>query len=202
VVLRQILRSPAGLIVVVNKVDLLWDGALSEARRRELPSEEEIIQRWQERFPAASVLPLSARLGNGTESLLQRVHALLPVHPPFFPKDQLTDKPERFFASELLREAIFGAYRHEVPYSCEVVTTAFKESDTIIRISCLIYVAQESQKGILIGKKGAALKAVGTRARKSMEEFFAKQVYLETRIKVRKSWREDEASLREFGYLS
>mmetsp|Transcript_47236 Transcript_47236/g.100822 ORF Transcript_47236/g.100822 Transcript_47236/m.100822 type:complete len:352 (-) Transcript_47236:242-1297(-) len=201
-ILRQILRSPAPLIVVVNKVDLLHpDSPLSDARRTQLVGEEHILDRWRERFPGASVLPLSAKLGQGTQALLDRILAVLPEHEPFFPKDQLTDRPERFFASEMVREAIMTGYRHEVPYSCEVRITSFKELDEIIRITCEIYVAHESQKGIIIGNKGAALKAVGTRARKALEEFFVKKVYLETRVKVRKGWREDESALKDFGYL-
>jgi len=133
---------------------------------------------------------------------MERLMVLLPEHPPFFPKDQLTDKPERFFAAEMLRESIFELYSQEVPYSCEVAVTAFKEAESIIRIQAEIYVAAESQKGILIGNKGSAIKRVGVRTRKRMEDFFQKKVHLETRVKVRKAWREDETALREFGYLS
>lgn len=201
-ILRQIMRSPAALLVVVNKVDLLGpDSPLSEARRREVGTEEEVLARWRAKFPGASVLPVSALNSQGTSELLERLVALLPEHEPFFPKDQLTDRPERFFAAEMVREAIFNGYRHEIPYSCEVSVVSFKESDEIIRISCEIFVGHDSQKGIMIGHKGAALKAVGTRARKQLEIFFAKQVHLETRVKVRKHWREDSTALREFGYL-
>jgi len=148
----------------------------------------------------ASVLPVSAETGEGTEALLARVRACLPLHEPFFPKDQLTDRPERFFAAEMLREAIFTGYRQEVPYSCEVAITAFKELDEIIRVKATIFVSHETQQGIVIGRKGAALKAVGSKARKEMEAFFCKQVYLQTSVKVRKDWRQDPAALRDFGY--
>mmetsp|Transcript_3723 Transcript_3723/g.8422 ORF Transcript_3723/g.8422 Transcript_3723/m.8422 type:complete len:181 (-) Transcript_3723:128-670(-) len=177
------------------------ESPLSDARRASLGGEQAILDRWHARFPGASVLPVSAKHAYGTAALLERILAVLPEHAPFFPKDQLTDRPERFFASEMVREAIMTGYRHEVPYSCEVCITSFKEFDGIIRIRCEIFVAHESQKGIIIGNKGAALKAVGSRARKTLEDFFVKKVYLETRVKVRKGWREDEGALRDFGYL-
>ena len=129
------------------------------------------------------------------------VRALLPEHPPFYDKEQLTDKPERFFAGEFLREAIFEQYEQEVPYSCECRVDSFKETDDIIRIRAMIYVSHESQKGIVIGKKGAALKKVGIRARTRLEDFFQKQVYLETRVKVRPNWRSDLKALEDFGYV-
>ena len=246
-ILRQIDRSPAPLIVAVNKVDLLRAGSpLSGARLAELGGEAAVLGRWRARFPGASVLAVAAARGEGMDALRQRILAVrplraqdarsaarlahlrrplrsvgalkrlplasqsarascapqvLPEHEPFFPKDQLTDRPERFFAGEMVREAIMTGYRDEVPYSTEVRVVGFKELDEIIRIKAEIYVAHESQKGIIIGAKGAALKAVGSRARKALEEFFAKQVYLETRVKVRKAWREDAGALRDFGYF-
>lgn len=203
-VLRALRASPAALIVLVNKIDLLREGptALSAEKRAKLGTEEDVLARWRAEFPGASVLPISARQNVGTEELFERVSALLPLHPPFFPKDQMTDKPERFFASEMLRGAIFELYSQEVPYSCEVLIGSFKEKQDIIRITAEICVGSESQKGIVIGAKGAAIKRVGIRARKRMEEFFLKKVHLETRVKVRKGWREDESALREFGYLT
>ena len=126
--------------------------------------------------------------------------ALLPEHPPYYDKEHLTDRPERFFASEMLREAIFEHYQDEIPYSCECKIESFKEGDALIKIAATIYVSQESQKGIVIGHKGNNLKKVGTRARKRLEEFFQKQVYIETRVKVKPNWRQDEDALDAFGY--
>ena len=160
-----------------------------------------MVAAWRTRFPGASVVPVAACYNEGTEALLERVLAFLPEHPPYFPKDQMSDRPERFFAAEMVREAIFSAYLQEVPYSCEVAVTAFKELDDIIRMKATIFVSTDSQKGIVIGKGGAALKVVGSRARKRMEGFFGKKVYLETSVKVRKDWREHESALRDFGYL-
>ena len=201
--LRALRASPSALLVLVNKIDLLREGSsLSAEKRAALGTEEEVLNRWRAEFPGASVLPVSARQKAGTDGVFERVRALLPLHPPFFPKDQLTDKPERFFASEMLRESIFELYSQEVPYSCEVAVCAFKEKPNIIRIEAEIYVASESQKGIVIGAKGAAIKRVGVRARKRLETFFQKPVFLETRVKVRKGWREDESALKEFGYLT
>lgn len=200
-ILRQVEAQACPLIVLLNKVDLLRGGSpLPQETLRRLGTEEELLDSWQQRFPQASVLPVSAETGEGTEALLARVRACLPLHEPFFPKDQLTDRPERFFAAEMLREAIFTGYRQEVPYSCEVAITAFKELDEIIRVKATIFVSHETQQGIVIGRKGAALKAVGSKARKEMEAFFCKQVYLQTSVKVRKDWRQDPAALRDFGY--
>ncbi|EOD40529.1 hypothetical protein EMIHUDRAFT_422943 [Emiliania huxleyi CCMP1516] len=197
----QVEAQACPLIVLLNKVDLLRDGSpLPQETLRRLGTEQELLDSWQQRFPQASVLPVSAETGEGTEALLARVRACLPLHEPFFPKDQLTDRPERFFAAEMLREAIFTGYRQEVPYSCEVAITAFKELDEIIRVKATIFVSHETQQGIVIGRKGAALKAVGSKARKEMEAFFCKQVYLQTSVKVRKDWRQDPAALRDFGY--
>jgi len=212
--LRQLRSSTAAMLVLLNKVDLFpaepapEEGGAGEEEsasprrvtRNALGSQEELVARWEAEFDA-TVLPISARYGEGLDAVLARIKALLPVHPPFYPKDQLSDKPERFFAAEMMREAIFGHYQQEIPYSCEVAVTAFKEGDKLIRITAEIYVAENSQKGIVIGKGGKALKAVGTKARARMESFFGKQVFLETRVKVSKSWRNDESALTSFGYL-
>ena len=201
-ILRQLRSSPAALLVLLNKVDLITDDAPNvEQRRAELGTTEQLQQRWATEFPDATVLPMSAKKGIGVDDVLRYVLALMPEHPPYFPKDELSDKPERFFASEFLREAIFEQYRDEVPYSCEVVVDAFKETDEMIRIRADIFVSHESQKGIVIGAGGAALKKLGIAARKRLEDFFCKQVYLETRVKVMKNWREDEGALAKFGYL-
>jgi GTP-binding protein Era len=201
-ILRQVESQACPLIVLLNKVDLLREGTpLPPATLARLGTEDELLDRWRRRFPEASVLPISAELGLGTDGLLARIRAWLPLHAPFFPKDQLTDRPERFFAAEMVREAIFDGYRQEVPYSCEVAIDSFKELDEILRIKATIYVSHDTQKGIVIGQKGAALKAVATRARKKLEDFFVKQVYLQTEVKVRKNWRHDVAALRDFGYM-
>ena len=143
-VLRQLRGSSSSLLVLVNKVDLLSDGSpLSEQRRAELGTVEELLQRWRSEFPDATVLPLSARKGEGIDDILSYILALMPKHPPYFPKDELSDKPERFFAAEFLREAIFEHYREEIPYSCEVEVSSFKESDKIIRIGATIYVSHD-----------------------------------------------------------
>ena len=142
--LRQLRASPAPLLVLINKVDLLeGDSPNAVNRVTDLGTAEQIMARWQEEFPESTVLPLAARRGDGVDTLLEQVLAFLPEHPPFFPKDQLTDRPERFFASEMLREAIFEHYSQEVPYACEVRIDAFKESDDIIRIRAYIYVSHE-----------------------------------------------------------
>jgi len=201
-VLRQLCSSPAALLVLLNKVDLLAEDAPnSERRRAELGTVEQLQQRWATEFPDATVLPIAARDSHGVDEVLRYVLALMPEHPPYFPKDELSDKPERFFAAEFLREAIFEQYREEVPYSCEVVVESFKETDQIIRMRANIYVSHDSQKGIVIGHRGAALKKVGTASRRRLEDFFQKQVFLETRVKVKKNWREDEGALAGFGYL-
>lgn len=201
-ILRQVESQACPLIVLINKIDLVReDSPLPPATLSRLGTEEQLLDRWCKRFPEASVLPISAQSGEGTDGLLARIRACLPVHEPFFPKDQLTDRPERFFAAEMVREAIFDGYRQEVPYSCEVAIESFKEFDEILRIKAIIYVSHETQKGIVIGHKGNALKAVGTRARKKLEDFFVKQVYLQTEVKVKKDWRQDVSALRDFGYM-
>ena len=186
--LRQLRASPTALLVLLNKVDLLDAGDASDERRAakaaerraKLGTPEALLQRWRDQFPGATVLPIAARSGEGVDEVMRLVLALLPEHPPYYDKEQLSDRPERFFAAEFLREAIFEHYSEEIPYSCECVIEAFKEAETTIRLRADIFVSHESQKGIVIGKGGAALKKVGTRARKRMEAFFDKKIYLET----------------------
>jgi GTP-binding protein Era len=146
------------------------------------------------------ILTISALKGEGILEVLVNIVQLLPVHPPYFPKDELTDKPERFFAAEIIREKILENYKKEIPYSCEVVITEFKEEDKIIRIYAEIYVERSSQRAILLGHKGARLKKVGTEARHKMEEFFGKKVFLQQYIKVEPDWRIKKEKLRKFGY--
>jgi GTP-binding protein Era len=147
------------------------------------------------------IVAVSAKTGQGVDALLPSLLSLMPVHPPFFPKDEFTDRTERFFASEIIREKIFLTYEQEVPYSTEVSITSFKEEADIIRISATIFCERDSQKGIIIGKAGSSLKKVGTAARKDMETFFAKKVFLETHVKVADNWRKEKFKLKQFGYL-
>jgi GTP-binding protein Era len=145
---------------------------------------------------------LSALEKFNTDLVLNKITSLLPESEPYFPKDELTDKPEKFFVSEIIREKLLRFYQKEIPYCAEVLIEEFKEESTIIRIRAIIYVARETQKGIIIGHKGAALKKTGTEARKDLEDFFQKHVYLELYVKVNKDWRDNEKQLKRFGYLT
>ncbi len=186
--LRKMVDTP--IILLVNKIDRA-DQAEVEAK----------LAYWKEQLPnATEVLPISALNAFGTERVLESVLEKLPVHPEYYPKDELTDKPERFFAAEMVREKIFKLYKKEIPYSCEVTVEEFKEEETIIHIRGVIYVERSSQKGIVIGKGGEALKKVGTWAREDMEKFFAKKVFLELHVKVNENWRTDPKALSRFGY--
>jgi GTP-binding protein Era len=157
---------------------------------------------WKEQVPAAEIYPISALENFGVNVVFERILELLPEAPPFFPKDQLTDKPERFFVNEAIREKILLHYKKEIPYSVEVETEEFLEDEKIIRIRSVIMVERDSQKGIIIGHKGSALKRVGTEARKDLEKFFSKKVHLELYVKVNKNWRNSERQLKRFGYNS
>ena len=186
--LRKMTDTP--IILLVNKIDQA-DQAEVEAK----------LAYWREQLPnAAEVLPISALNAFGTDGVLALVLERLPVHPEYYPKDELTDKPERFFAAEMVREKIFKLYKKEIPYSCEVGIEEFKEEADIIRIRAIIYVERSSQKGIIIGQKGEALKKVGTWAREEMERFFLKKVFLEIHVKVNENWRADPKALARFGY--
>ncbi|MBS0000768.1 MAG: GTPase Era, partial [Cyclobacteriaceae bacterium] len=189
----RILKSTAGKkILIINKIDKI----------RNAGEKETLPETWGASFSFDAVIPVSALEGTGTDRILPAILAHLPGHPPYYPKDQLSDKPERFFASEIIREKIFLTYRKEVPYSTEVVITDFDESEEIIRIRAEIYVERNSQKGIIIGKGGLSLKKVGTEARKDLESFFGKQVFLETYVRVEKDWRNKPQKLTRFGYNS
>jgi GTP-binding protein Era len=177
------------IILIVNKIDLIDEAKLVE-----------IVENWHVILPEAEVIPISATKQFNIEPLLKRIKELLPESPPFFDKDALTDKPERFFVTEIIREKILLNYDKEIPYSVEVVVELFKEESKIIRINAVIYAERESQKGILIGHQGKSLRKVGMEARKDIEAFFGKQVYLELFIKVEKDWRNRETKLRNFGY--
>lgn len=177
------------VLIVLNKVDLVDQDKL-----------ESEVAYWKSEFPDAEIIPLSALKEFNTDYLLDRIIALLPESPAYFSKDQLTDKTERFVASEIIREKILLNYKKEVPYSVEVNIDEFKEEEDIIRIRAVILVARDSQKGIIIGHKGASLKKVGTEARLEMQKFFNKKVFLETFVKVNKDWRDDQRQLKRFGY--
>ena len=187
--LDKIRKLSQPIILVLNKVDLDKGGQT-----------EKKTQEWKSKLELAEIIPTSALEGLGVEKVFDTILDLLPAHPPYFPKDTLTDKPEKFFASEIVREKIFLHYKKEVPYSTEVEIETFQESEDIIHNRALIYVERKSQKGIIIGKKGEALKRIGTEARKDMETFFGKKVFLESYVKVAKDWRKKERSLKDFGY--
>ena len=155
---------------------------------------------WQNSLEAHKYEPISALKGDGIDDLLLAIKETLPVHPPYFPEDEMTDKTERFFAAEIVREKIFLNYKQEIPYSSEVEITEFHEDEKIIRIRAEIHVERRSQKGILIGKGGEALKKVGIEARKDLEDFFGKHVHLETFVKIAENWRRNDRKLKGFGY--
>ena len=177
------------VIIAVNKIDLTNQGDL-----------EKIVESWHLAFPQSPVIPVSALNNFNLEALLFAVLEKLPESPPYFPKDQLTDKYERFFASEIIREKILFHYKKEIPYSVEIEIESFSEEKNITRIRALIHVARDSQKGIIIGHNGNMLKRVGTEARKDMEDFFGKKIFLELYVKVTKDWRDKPAVLKRFGY--
>ena len=179
----------APVLLVINKVDLTDQSKL-----------EQLVSQWKEILPKAEIIPLSALAKFNVDYLLKRIKELMPESPPFFDKDALTDKPARFFVTEIIREKILEVYDKEIPYACEVAVEQFKESDNLIHINAVIFVERDSQKGIIIGRQGKALKRVGTLARKDIENFFQKKVFLELHVKVEKDWRSRENKLKSFGY--
>jgi GTP-binding protein Era len=185
----KIKDSGIPVIIALNKVDL--------TNQEEL---EKVVASWHNGFPDSPVIPISGLRKFNLDSLLNAILAKLPEGPPFFPKDQLTDKYERFFASEIIREKILVHYQKEIPYSVEIEIESFKEEKAIIKIRAVIHVTRDSQKGIIIGHKGSMLKRVGTEARRDMEGFFNKKVFLELYVKVTKDWRDKPLILKRFGY--
>ena len=177
------------VLLLINKID--------ETNQQQLG---DIVSRWHTLLPNAEILPLSAKNKFGIDILLKRIKELLPESPAYFDKEQLTDKPAKFFVSEIIREKILLYYDKEIPYSVEVRVEQFKETETAIRINAVIYVERDSQKGIIIGHQGVALKKVNTEARKALEKFFAKKIFLETFVKVDKDWRSSQRELNSFGY--
>ena len=190
--LDKVAEETVPVLVVINKIDLLQGGQ---------ESLEKLVEEWKRLLPKAEVIPVSAQYKFNLDYLLKRIQELLPPSPPFFDKDALTDKPARFFVTEIIREKILLTYDKEIPYACEVAVEQCKEEDGRIHIMAVIYVERDSQKGIIIGKGGSALKKVGMLARKDIEAFFDKKVYLELYVKVEKDWRSRENKLKGFGYI-
>jgi GTPase len=187
--LEKVRKMTIPVLLLINKIDQTDQTKLGD-----------IVEKWHSLLPAAEILPISAKNRFGTEILMKRIKELLPDSPPFFDKDQLTDKPARFFVSEIIREKILLYYDKEIPYSVEVKVDEFKEDEKNIRIHAVIYVERDTQKGIIIGHQGVALKKMSTEARKSLEKFFGKSIFLETFVKVDKDWRSNKRELDNFGY--
>jgi len=186
----RFLKIQTPVLLVINKIDLVRGSQV-----------EDKVAYWREQLPSIKeIVTVSAKTGQQVGELLPKLLEFMPVHPPYFPKDEYTDRSERFFASEIVREKIFLNYDQEVPYSTEVSITSFKEEEDIIRISAMIYVERDSQKGIIIGKGASSIKKVGVEARKDMEIFFGKKVFLETHVKVADNWRKVSLKLKQFGY--
>ena len=188
-VIKRLQHAQVPILLLINKIDQATEEEVNEK-----------VAYWQEKMNPTEIHPISALHNFGIEQLFGRLMSLLPEHPAFYPKDELTDKPERFFVSEIIREKIFLNYKKEIPYSCEVVVEEFKEEEDIIRIRAEISVERKSQKGIVIGHKGEALKKVGMQARVDMEEFFQKKIFLDLYVRVNENWRTDQKLLRRFGY--
>ncbi len=194
--LEKVQKMTIPVILLINKIDELANETSTTSQTR-LTS---IVDKWHELLPNAEILPISAKNKFGVDILLKRIQELLPESPAYFDKDQLTDKPARFFVSEIIREKILLYYDKEIPYAVEVRVERFKETEKNIHINAIIYVERESQKGIIIGHQGVALKKVSTEARKALEKFFGKSVYIETFVKVDKDWRSSQKELDSFGY--
>lgn len=187
--ITKVQNIKAPILLLINKIDI-----------SEQKSLESLVTEWKELLTQAEIIPISAKVKFNTDYVMKRIKELLPDSPPYFGKDQFTDKPARFFVSEIVREKILLYYDKEIPYSVEVVVEQFKETDKQININVVIYVERDSQKGIIIGKQGRALKKVATEARKDIEKFFGKTIFLETFVKVDKDWRNSDKELRNFGY--
>ena len=187
--LDKVINSDIPVILLINKIDLSNQEVVAER-----------IEYWQKEIPRAIIIPTSALEKFNLDVVFNKILELLPENPPYFPKDELTDKSMRFFVSEIIREKLLIYYQREIPYSCEVVVESFQEENNINKISTLIYVERESQKGIVIGHQGSMLKKVGTDARKDIEEFTGKKCFLEIHVKVLKDWRNNDNSLKRFGY--
>jgi GTPase len=189
--IEKIKETNVPVFIIINKVDLSTQDEVVN-----------LIKQWQEWLPSASVFPVSALHEFNTAGLFERILDVLPESPAYFPKDELTDKSMRFFMSEIIREKILLNYKQEIPYSVEVAIDTYEESERLVKIQALIFVARDSQKAIIIGKQGSAIKKVGTMARLDMEEFIGKKVFLELNVKVTKDWRDNDKLLKRFGYES
>lgn len=193
--IQKLRKTETPVVVIINKIDLI-------------PKEElgRLMSEWETLLPSAEKIGISALKKLHTEELLQKILSHLPEGPEYYPKDQLTDRAERFFVSEIIREKVLEIYQQEIPYSVEVIVTSFKEGNTtqgdaIVRIEALLFVSRKSQKPIVIGKDGQMIKKLGTESRKAIETFLEQKVHLDLRVKVRENWRDDETLLRQFGYL-
>jgi GTP-binding protein Era len=189
--LDKVAKEKIPILLVINKIDLLKG-------QDEL---EKLVEQWKQLLPSAEIYPTSALVNFNVDQLMKRIIELLPESPPYFGKDALTDRNARFFVTEIIREKILLTYDKEVPYATQVIVEKFDESDTSIHIMAVVYVERDSQKGIIIGHKGAKLKHVGIEARKDIEKFFEKHVHLDLYVKVEKDWRNQENKLRAFGYI-
>ncbi len=209
--LQKVQKMTIPVLLLINKIDSLGANGANEANGTNKANGANgangaqqllaaIVEKWHTLLPNAEILPISAKNKFGTDLLLKRIKELLPESPAFFDKDQLTDKPARFFVSEIIREKILLYYDKEIPYSVEVRVERFKETEKSIHINAIIYVERDSQKGIIIGHQGIALKKVSTESRKALEKFFQKPIYLETFVKVDKDWRSNQRELDSFGY--
>ncbi|MBQ7511339.1 MAG: GTPase Era [Prevotella sp.] len=198
--LEKVQQMTIPVILLINKIDSLTPNPSPKGEGNIQSQLGNIVEKWHSLLPNAEILPISAKNKFGVDMLLKRIKELLPESPAYFDKDQLTDKPARFFVSEIIREKILLYYDKEIPYSVEVRVERFKETDKNIHINAIIYVERDSQKGIIIGHQGVALKKVSTEARKALEKFFGKSIYLETFVKVDKDWRSSQRELDAFGY--
>ena len=186
---EKIKSTKIPLLLLLNKIDLAEQEKVAEQ-----------LDHWKEKVPNAEILPISALNKFNLDKILERILELLPVAPPYYEKDAITDKPKRFFVAESIREKILKHYKKEVPYSVQVEVESFEDKEDILNIRAIIYVMRESQRGIIIGHKGAGIKRIGTESRKELERFFGKKIFLETPIKVKKNWRDDRRQLKSFGY--
>jgi len=187
--LEKIKNSSIPVLILINKIDLIEQDVVSEE-----------IEFWEKSFSNAEILPISALNNFNIDSVLKKILHILPEHAPYYDKDEITDKSERFFVEEKIREKILKHYKKEVPYSVEIKVEEFLEEEDIIRIRAIIYVLRESQRGIIIGHKGKGIKRIGTESRRDLERFLDKKIHLETPVKVRKNWRNDNKQLKKFGY--
>jgi len=188
---ERLKNSDIPILLLINKID-----------KSNHKGVEKAITHWESQLPKAKIIPISAIEGFGVDKIMSEITAMLPIGNPYFPTDALTDKPERFFVSEIIREKILLNYQKEIPYSVEVVIETFKEEDEIIQIEAIINVERETQKGIIIGHKGKALKKVGTHARKDLETFFGKKIFIKLFVKVMNNWRDNKQDLKRFGYFT